>query len=193
MTVIQRTPNLGLKIRLQPLAGPAAVAMPTVTPAPGGCDVDGVVWLVRPNYRSTAYEGGVEAYWELPNLNSYAAVGMDETGSLIYPDGGAQGPDFVQVRMPVDWGEDTPEPPVTLVGAALGPQVREVVWSVERSGPVTMPCSFDVSGPLAWCVIGPVLVYLAEPLMGYEDITLSARCGGSVVGTLRLQIVLEGW
>jgi hypothetical protein len=197
MTVIRRSPDIGLKIRLQPLASEGvAVPAPTPAPMPGGCEVDGVVWLAQPQYQAETYGGSVYGWWELPSLGNYAAVGVDETGALIYPDDVAQGPDFVQVWVPWYYDDDgpgNPVPPITVVGAALGRMTCGVVWSVERAGSVTMPCNVDVSGALAWCVISPLPGSQVENYLGYEDITLTARCGDLIVGTLRLQVILDGW
>lgn len=182
MTVIQRTPNLGIGIRLQRVA-----PSPAPSPAPGGCgcEATGVAWLVQPQY--TRDQWG--AWWGWPDMRAYEITGLDEYGGAMFDWDTPMGPDFVAVRVPVltaEWGE----PPVTLVAIATGPQTRGVEWTVGRSGS-TFQIDIDAQSHVV------ITLHPFETDGGataaFENITLTARCGDTVVGTLRLQVYVEGW
>lgn len=184
MTVIQRTPNLGIGIRLQRVA-PAPTPAP---PAPGGCgcEATGVAWLVQPAYRVSEY-GSV--WWDTPSLKPYQITGFDEYGGLVFDEDTPMGVDFVGIRVPVKTAE-WDEPAITLVAIATGPQTRGVEWSVERSGS-TFQIDVDTTQSHATITLQPFET--DGSANQYEDITLTARCGDTVVGTLRLQVYVEGW
>lgn len=187
MTVIQSTPNLGIGIRLQRVA-PAPTPAP---PAPGGCgcEATGVAWLVQPTY--TRDQWG--ASWRFPSeeeaLVAYEITGVDEYGGLVRDWDTPMGVDFVSIRVPVktEWGES---PAITLVAIATGPQTRGVEWTVERSGS-TFQIDVDTTQSHATITLQPFETDGGDN--EYEDITLTARCGDTVVGTLRLQVYVSGW
>lgn len=183
MTVIQRTPNLGIGIRLQRVA-PAPTPAP---PAPGGCgcEATGVAWLVQPAYRVSEYG---DVWWETPGGEPYQITGFDEYGIPVVDWDTPQGPDFIRIMMPSvhEYGAD---PAVTLVAIATGPQTRGVEWTVERSGS-TFQIDVDTTQSHATITLQPF--EMDGSGIPYEDITLTARCGDTVVGTLRLQVNV-GW
>ncbi|HRD33522.1 MAG TPA: hypothetical protein PLR02_04650 [Rhodocyclaceae bacterium] len=171
MTVIQRTPNLGIKIKLQPEQQGC------------GCNATGVGWLVKPIY-ATGGEGAERwAEWRTPGLSTSEAVGMEDSGGF----GWAEQPapqTFIGTGVPGYYYNDLPAPPHVFAAAAIGPEVRGIQWSAERVGSAQFSIDIDTNGPVAWVTINPIM----NPPAGYTTITLTARCGDSVVGRLRLQV-----
>lgn len=172
MTVIQRTPNLGIGIRLQRVQQIEAEARPA---APGGCDVDGVRWLLQPDYVDW---GDGEVGWILPTVRTREAIALDGDGYLVF--GGNRGPDFLHVNIAIQDRDF----PVVLAAVATGPKTRTVEWRVERSGSRAFQIDIDAQ---AHALI-TIPLELENDEYGYENITLTAHCGSSVVGTLRLQV-----
>lgn len=170
MTVIQRTPNLGIKIKLQPEKG-------------CGCNATGVVWLVKPNYEHGSEEGYRWAEWSTPGLSTAEAVGVEVSGGF----GFAEQPGletFVGTDTPAYYDGELPPRPYVFAAAAIGPEVRGIQWSAERVGSAQFSIDIDTNGPVAWVTINPIM----NPPVGYTTVTLTARCGDSVVGRLRLQV-----
>ncbi len=186
MTVVQRTPNLGIGIRLQRVA-PAPPPAPTPEPTPGcSCEATGVAWLVQPTYEADEYG---EVWWDTPSLDPYQITELDEYGTPVIDWDTPQGPDFIRIRMPVVLPYSA-DPAVTLVAIATGPQTRGVEWTVERAGG-TFPIDVDTTQSHVTITLQPFET--DGSANQYEDITLTARCGDTVVGTLRLQVYVEGW
>lgn len=180
--IIKRTPDFGLRIKLQPLAeaGPAAA------PA-GGCDVTGVMWVAYPNLQE--YRWGEEVWYE----RVFPHVGPDEqVGDSINQSGDAA---FIYVSPPYfySYSDESERPPSNVyAGVALGPQTRNVQWSAERSGSL-FPITVDTSGPVALVTLTPFQIDGGPNWFTFENITLTARCGDAVVGVLRMQVRLDGW
>lgn len=195
MTVVQRTPDVGVGIRLQRLA-PAGLdlpALPDPDPGPGpgpgcGCDVDGVAWVVQPQYRSEGDNG----WWDVPIPSARVALGVAEDGEPIFDLDTVQPPTFIGFSVPIYFGSNT-APSITVVAVAVGLNTRGVMWSVERSGSSEMPVDIDITGPIGLLTINALPAPDASPRVGYEDFTLTARCGEDVVGALQLQVVIQGW
>lgn len=172
--VIKRTPDLGIRIRLQPVS-----ATPTDKPAPsapvpaGGCDVTGVAWA-SPVLRNT--DDPEYPYLFLPQLDS----------AIDY-----EAPDITRVRSWVAgvFGSDVSQ----AVGFAVGPATAGVRWEVSVTS-TEWPGSDTPLRAAEWDyytveVYGPVVVVtqLAGPIpydAWHADITLSAFCGAAPVGTL---------
>lgn len=188
--VIQRTPSLGLRIRLQP--APQAAA-PCECES-GGCDVDGVAWAVMPQYIYGPDEGwGEWASWQAPALGTEVALAVSGDGSIAWS--ADPGPDtFMSVRVPVYLdSQPVDEWPaaVTLVAVAYGADVSGVSWNIER-GSDLYGVEITPSGPLVVIRI-PAHAVSGDPALGFDDISLIAHCGGAEVGALRLQVFLDGW
>lgn len=185
--VIKRTPDLGLKIRLQPVAdaGPAA--------APGGCpcNATGVVWLVRPTYVYEASEWGDYADWYFPSLSTSEAVGVTEWGSLVYGEENPRPDTFIRTGAPYYYEGEPASQAVVFVAAPVGPEVRGIQWSVDRVGSEAFSIEIDISGPFASVTLNPAV--LDDLLPGFTTLTLTARCGDAVVGELQLQVTHEGF
>ena len=123
MSVVQRTPNLGVGIRLQRLAAPQAAQSGATGPAPSpgegcGCEATGVMWLLQPSYYADEW-GGYR--WDIPWVDAGAITGIDEYGGFIIDWDTPTGADFVRITAP--WPD---RPPTVLVAGASGPQTRGV-------------------------------------------------------------------
>lgn len=150
------------------------------------CEATWVAWIVKPNYRTV--DGS--SWWSSHVLESVREViGKDEYGGFIYADGDRP-ESFITAEVPYYYDEELPGPAYTFVGAAIGPEVRGVQWSSERVGNEQFDIDIDTTGPLAWVTIKPVKS--SELPSGYTNITLTARCGDSIVGVLRLQVRHSG-
>lgn len=181
---VQRTPGNTVQVEFQirPTAPPPA---PTPAPAPGcSCEATGVAWLVQPQYTRDQWGAWWGDPW--PDMRAYEITAVDEYGGPVIDWDTPMGPDFPAVRMPL---AESDERALTLVAIATGPQTRGVEWSVERSGS-TFPIDVDAQSHVV------ITLHPFETDGGttrHEVITLTARCGDTVVGTLRLQVYVEGW
>ena len=194
MTVVQRTPNLGLGIRLTPLAPEPAPAAPcpparVLDPAGevvaelgcgeeyqyecppggecGGCDVSGVVWAGR--YALYQYEGGDEGGWD--------EVRPPSAGAQYFP-GDAR---HIRVELPA------PYPPTSSVffGVPEGPDVSGVRWEWAWDEPVLHDEQIEQVGPLLRVELKPSAIADRE----YVNILrATAWCDTTQVGELSLRV-----
>jgi len=165
--VVQRTPNLGLSIRLQrldsePAARPLLVPPdpdpdPDPDPEPAGCDVSGVRWAELPPFVT-----GIGWGYAHPSVEA--------------------GPEYLSVVAVST--RASPSYTLRLIGVPLGAQVAGVLWQWSWSTAPTNGESVKADGPLLF-----VDIPAAAPNTGYENLlTGNAYCGTSLVGTLRLLI-----
>lgn len=172
--VVQRTPNLGLSIRLQPLAAdadllplrPAPDPDPDPDPDPvSGCEVSGVAWGTLPT-----------------------TIGPYQTYSpIVYStDGGATNwrldPRSVYGSTPVT---------STVVGIPSGASIDGVRWEwAWMAGEPIVPVSITASPQLLVVSVPPI--DLANDYK-YSSWSLSAQafCGDTLVGTLTLQLFIS--
>ena len=169
---IQRTPDLGIGIRLrrtvQPVASDAAAAVPAPPPPtpPGGCEVEGVLWAVAPGF----YSDGEYSWFEFPWL-----------------DGGADvSPADIIIGLPrIDWEQSA----YALYGIPAGPAIDGVVWTWEWDDEPSHGEDVRQTGPLLAVTLHPTTH------MGGSDylrtLTAVAHCGGEAVGVLTLRVSLQ--
>lgn len=170
MRVVQRTPNLGLSIRLQrqaaapdPLPQPPAPD-PDPDPDPGGCpcDATGVTWAIVPDAVF-----GLGAYYPMqPTLQPQT---QPHQTSLFIVAPGSGG--FAV-------------PPWRLIGAPLGVHVGGVTWDISWSAPSVFGESATAAGPVLVVSIPPS-DYASDGAI-FNTLTATAYCGEDPVGTLTL-------
>ena len=198
MTVVQRTPNLGLGIRLTPLAPepePAAPApcpparvldptgavvaelgcgeeyqyeCPVCPPGGGGCDVSGVVWAGR--------------YW-IHNFD----WGPDLHAPVAFPDFSL--PSEQWTAQLLEFGVPGPLTPSGEVfyGVPEGADVSGVTWEWSWSDPVLHNEQIVQMGPLLRVEL--LASDIADGGQDYSNVlTATAKCRASAVGTLVLKV-----
>lgn len=166
--VIQRSPDLGLTIKLQRLAAQAEPAVslapspdpdPDPDPDPVGCpcDATAAMWAEVP-----ALVGGVRTF----------------SGATW---GSADPPTFFQVR--------APKLPQThswrFVGVPLGSAVGGVTWDLAWSIPPIIGETAVAAGP-SFVVTIPA----ADPGLDFNFLTAKAYCGTTLVATLTFRLLL---
>lgn len=161
--VIQRTPNLGLKIRLQPVR-PAGVLAPADAVPPTG--VLQVVWSAATNAASWggARKGTDPADGEWANLHEWRPGSTPITPIAIYR--------FSQTMVLV----------ATVFGVAPG---ASIVWSLESdTSAVTVQLDPDLGEPV---LSGTSCVLLVDDPWDYESVfvaTLTATVDGVNAGSV---------
>lgn len=158
------------------------------------CDVDNVVWLLQPEYTYGPDEGwGAWASWQITALGTQVALSVNSDGSLVWAP--EPGPDtFVSLRVPIYYAWQPPEErpaPVKLVAAARGADISGLQWNIERKSNL-YGVEIESAGPLLFITIQPIQA-AGDVTNGFDDLTLTAHCGGREVGALRLQVWLDGW
>ena len=159
--VVQRTPNLGLSIRLQPLAADAdpLPMPPSPDPDPTGCpcSATAVTWGEIPGYISR--RGGF----------SFGITGssIPYTSASVY----APASDLGETHA---W---------TLVGIPLGDAVGGVEWDFSWASPPIWGESASSSGPLLF-----VSIPATESGADQNSLAATARCGETVIGQLTLTV-----
>lgn len=168
LKVIKRTPDLGIKIRLQPVVVPAPALAPG--PAAGGCpcEATGVAWADIPHLHLDDYGDWLQHAPFSPSLDT---------------------PGRMQIEQPQDYGAWSPT--VRMVGVPLGAQTAGVTWVLDWLTPATYGVSVASSGPVFIVTIPP------RPVAGdgFDPSVLQARalCGDVLVGTLELEILRSGY
>lgn len=167
--VVQRTPNLGLSIRLQRLAADSdplplpPAPDPDPDPDPGGCpcDATGVTWAIVPN--AVPFWGG--HFPMLPTLHPQTQP--HQTSLSIVADGLGG----------FTW---------RLIGAPLGVHVGGVTWDISWSAPSVFGESATAAGPVLVVSIPPSDYAPGGAIV--NTLTATAYCGEDPVGTLTLQL-----
>ena len=166
--VVQRTPNLGLSIRLQRLAADSdplplpPTPDPDPDPEPTGCpcSATAVTWGEIPAYKSgalafsRAIQGSSMPYTEAFTVAPSADAGDTHT-----------------------W---------TLCGIPLGDAVGGVVWDIAWAVPPSFGESASSSGPLLIVSLPPAP---GSEGFGFNSLTATARCGETVIGELSLTVM----
>lgn len=189
--VIQRTPDLGIKIKLQRLpVVPVQTDAPAPAPAPAGaCSVFGAGWLV--NIENWNYD-----YFEPYNSDGW----MFEGGELEYDAGGkllnALGSEFRCTQLEIGTSPYERWAGHTFFAVMQGESMSGVRWEFEWDAPSDDDSSRSVLGH-AVSVFGNVLqVKTQAPYggdMSRETLTVRAFCGDELVSTLTFIAVAPGW
>ena len=178
MTVIQRTPNLGLGIRLTPIAPEPEPAAPPLPCPPAR--------VLNPAGELVAELGCGEAYqYECPpsgggecELTDVVWVGLYKWVEMWWGDMGfSKNVTFV--------GNSAPA--ATVYGLPIGPAPCGVEWAWSWSGEVLHDGDVRQEGPLLVVDIEQSDVFNGG--VEYENVlTATATCGGAEVGTLTLRV-----
>ena len=168
--VVQRTPNLGLSIRLQRLAvdsdplplPPAPDPDPDTDPDPDPtgcpCSATAVTWGEIPAYKSgtRAFSGAIQGS-AMPYTSAFTLAPDSDAGDTH------------------TW---------TLVGIPLGDAVGGVEWDIAWSTPPSFGEAATSSGPLLIVSLPP-----ASRGFGSNSLTATGRCGETVIGQLTLTVI----
>ena len=174
MRVVQRTPNLGLSIRLQrQVAAPDSLPPPPAPdpdpdpdPDPGGCpcDATGVTWAIVPD----AVPVGDGYYPRLPTLQFQTQPHQTSLSIVAAGSDGFAAPTW------------------RLIGAPLGVHVGGVTWDISWSAPSVFGESATAAGPVLVVSIPPSDYASGGAIV--NTLTATAYCGEDPVGTLTLRL-----
>lgn len=160
LKVIKRTPDLGIKIRLQPVVEPVEPVGPVGCP----CEATGVEWADMPYWYE--YDDGSGGFF-LPGELSPIEDNPGRISHFQYE----------------DYGEGIVH---RFVGVPIGPKTAGLRWELEWLAPATLGVSAVSSGPV---VIVTVPRYpLGSDLTDSSIVRASAYCGDVLVGVLELEI-----
>ena len=190
--VVQRTPDLGLTIKLQPLAAPPAPCPPARVLDPagdvvaelgcgeeyqyecppggecGGCDVSGVVWAGR--------------YW----IHNYD-WGPDLHAPVVSPDFSLPSEQWSAQLLVVGVPEPLKPSSGVFYGVPEGADISGVTWEWSWSDPVLHEELIAQMGPLLRVEL--LASEIANGGHEYSNVlTATAKCGATVVGTLVLKV-----
>ena len=191
MTVVQRTPNLGLGIRLTPLAPEPEPAAPAPCPPARVLDPAGEVVAELGCGEEYQYEcppsgGGDCGPCEVTDVVWVGLYQWVETWG---------GWDFATARLGAEEPGDSKNvifagnfaPDATVYGLPIGPAPCGVEWTWSWSGEVLHDGDVRQEGPLL--VVDIATSGILNGSQEYENtLTATARCSGAEVGTLTLMV-----
>ncbi|HTH08283.1 MAG TPA: hypothetical protein VMA55_01830 [Acidovorax sp.] len=200
MTIVQRTPNLGLTLRMQRSSKPTAAA--SSSGGGGSDDVLGGSWLVpgildfaASQSSSSLPDGRLEIV--TGSLLGYSPVTSIWEGEpdFVDPDGQAwprPGPGFRCVEITVDTTEYMAWPGWTFFGVLQGAGLIDAHWALEWDSPASGDTAVSARGHRARTYANVVQVELVRTdtsTSSTETLTATAIHGGAVVAILKLTAV----
>ena len=198
MTIVQRTPNLGLTLRMQRNSKPASTGS-SEGGGGGESEVLGAGWLVPAILDFSAFQDSSlleDGRWEItagsPQGYTPVASIWEGTPDFVDPDGEAwprPGPGFRCTEITVDSTYYTGWPGWTFFGVLQATGLVDAHWLLEWSSPSSTDPLISSRGHRARTYANVVQVELYPTdtsAAGAETLTATALSGGEVVAVLKL-------